>query len=117
MLPMKCVVTGAAGFIGSHLSAELLRLGHDVVGIDAFIPYYPRAIKERNQAELLRNPRYRFVELDLRHGRVDPQLDALRRLPDLQPSGHAKIVRNRSANRGPPRAISLCFYLLGLRGV
>jgi nucleoside-diphosphate-sugar epimerase len=68
---MKCVVTGAAGFIGSHLSGELLRAGHEVVGIDAFIPYYPRAIKERNQADLLPNPRYHFVELDLRHGQLE----------------------------------------------
>ncbi|HKI37101.1 MAG TPA: NAD-dependent epimerase/dehydratase family protein, partial [Gemmataceae bacterium] len=35
---MRCVVTGAAGFIGSHLSEHLLRQGHDVTGVDAFIP-------------------------------------------------------------------------------
>src|SRR5205085_7614070 len=43
---MKCLVTGAAGFIGSFLCERLLTLGHEVLGIDAFIPYYPRAIKE-----------------------------------------------------------------------
>ena len=45
---MNCVVTGAAGFIGSHLCERLLRDGHSVRGIDAFIPYYPRAVKESN---------------------------------------------------------------------
>ena len=40
---MQCVVTGAGGFIGSHLCERLLALGHHVTGIDAFIPYYPLA--------------------------------------------------------------------------
>lgn len=45
---MRAVVTGAAGFIGSHLSEALARAGHHVVGIDAFTDYYDRALKERN---------------------------------------------------------------------
>jgi nucleoside-diphosphate-sugar epimerase len=63
---MLCLVTGAAGFIGSHLSEELLQHGHTVVGIDAFIPYYPRAFKEANLAGLLGRPGFRLHELDLR---------------------------------------------------
>ena len=43
---MRCLVTGAAGFIGSHLCEHLLEAGHDVVGVDAFIPYYPREFKD-----------------------------------------------------------------------
>ena len=63
---MKCLVTGAAGFIGSHLCEELLLRGHSVVGVDAFIPYYPRPLKDANLAGLLHQPRFRFHELDLR---------------------------------------------------
>jgi len=63
---MHCVVTGAAGFVGSHLCERLVREGHDVSGIDCFIPYYPREVKEANLAWLRRQPRFRFYELDLR---------------------------------------------------
>jgi nucleoside-diphosphate-sugar epimerase len=63
---MRCVVTGAAGFIGSHLSEELLRLGHEVAGVDCFVPYYPAAVKERNRAAASRHPKFQFHRLDLR---------------------------------------------------
>ncbi|HBI44286.1 MAG TPA: nucleotide sugar epimerase [Planctomycetales bacterium] len=63
---MQCVVTGAAGFIGSHLCERLLALGHEVVGLDAFVPYYPRPVKERNLAGLHGRPGFRFHEIDLR---------------------------------------------------
>lgn len=63
---MRCLVTGAAGFIGSHLCERLLADGHDVLGLDAFIPYYPRAVKEANLAGLRAHPRFTFSERDLR---------------------------------------------------
>lgn len=63
---MKCVVTGAAGFVGSHLCERLVRDGHEVVGIDCFVPYYPRAVKEANLVWLRRQPKFHFFELDLR---------------------------------------------------
>jgi nucleoside-diphosphate-sugar epimerase len=63
---MKCLVTGAAGFIGSHLCERLLADGHEVVGLDAFIPYYPRPLKETNLASARAHPRFSFVECDLR---------------------------------------------------
>lgn len=61
-----CLVTGAAGFIGSHLTESLLGQGHQVVGVDAFIPYYPRARKEQNLDGIRYHPNFRLLELDLR---------------------------------------------------
>jgi nucleoside-diphosphate-sugar epimerase len=69
------VVTGAAGFVGSHLCERLIAEGDTVVGIDAFIPYYPRALKERNLAGLLTSPRFVFHEADLRSAELEPLLD------------------------------------------
>jgi UDP-glucose 4-epimerase len=59
---MKALVTGTAGFIGSTLAERLLADGADVIGIDCFTDYYPRAVKERNLAGLKTNSRFRFVE-------------------------------------------------------
>jgi nucleoside-diphosphate-sugar epimerase len=63
---MKCLVTGAAGFIGSHLCERLLRAGHEVTGLDGFIPYYPRALKEANLEWCLSQAGFVFHECDLR---------------------------------------------------
>ncbi|MGE0704574.1 MAG: NAD-dependent epimerase/dehydratase family protein [Vicinamibacterales bacterium] len=59
---MKTLVTGCAGFIGSTLAERLLGRGADVVGIDSFTDYYPRAVKERNLSGLIGQPGFRFVE-------------------------------------------------------
>lgn len=63
---MKCLVTGAAGFIGSHMCERLLRDGHAVIGVDAFVPYYPRAVKEANLAGARGSRNFTFHALDLR---------------------------------------------------
>jgi nucleoside-diphosphate-sugar epimerase len=59
---VKALVTGTAGFIGSTLAERLLADGADVVGLDCFTDYYPRAAKERNLAAARRHPNFRFVE-------------------------------------------------------
>ena len=70
---MKALVTGAAGFIGSHLSAALLDAGRHVAGIDCFTDYYPRPLKEANLATLRGRPGFAFVEAALQ----DADLKAL----------------------------------------
>ena len=51
---MRIVVTGAAGFIGSHLCEKLANLGHQVIGIDSFNENYPASIKEQNVIHMMR---------------------------------------------------------------
>jgi nucleoside-diphosphate-sugar epimerase len=62
---MKCLVTGVAGFIGSHLAERLLADGHEVVGIDAFTDYYARALKQANLRNLQGKASFTFFEADL----------------------------------------------------
>lgn len=62
---MRFVVTGSAGFIGRHVCAELLDLGHSVAGIDVFTDYYDTSLKRANADELATHPGYRGFELDL----------------------------------------------------
>jgi len=59
-----CIVTGVAGFIGSHLAERLIANGHQVIGVDVFSDYYPRSIKEANLAALRPMLSFRFVEGD-----------------------------------------------------
>ncbi|MCK5244864.1 MAG: GDP-mannose 4,6-dehydratase [Desulfobacterales bacterium] len=77
---MKCLVTGAAGFIGSHLCERLIKEGCEVVGIDNFMDYYARSFKESNISGLLSDPGFKFVEesiLDCDLGRLFEDLDAV----------------------------------------
>ncbi|MBS3818738.1 GDP-mannose 4,6-dehydratase [bacterium] len=62
---MNCLVTGAAGFIGSSLSQRLIQNGYFVTGIDSFTDYYPRWIKEKNLNSLFQNEHFEFIEEDI----------------------------------------------------
>jgi len=70
-----CLVTGAAGFIGSHICEQLLARGHRVIGVDSFIPYYPRKVKESNLTILHKTPGFIFHEVDLRDDELLPLLE------------------------------------------
>jgi UDP-glucuronate 4-epimerase len=73
---MRTIVTGGAGFIGSHLVDRLLADGAEVAVVDNFDSFYPRAVKESNLAQALQNSRCRLVELDIRDA------EAVKRLVD-----------------------------------
>src|SRR5436309_13569439 len=81
------VVTGAAGFIGSHLVERLLREGVRVTGVDCFTAFYDPALKRANLDAARRDPRFSLLELDL--GRDD-----LAALPE------ATVVFHQAAQAG-----------------
>jgi len=62
----KILVTGVAGFIGSHLGERLIREGHTVIGIDNFDPFYPRKYKDENLKQLKNTDSFTLVEGDIR---------------------------------------------------
>ena len=74
---MKALVTGAAGFIGSHLSAALLDRGAEVVGLDCFTDYYARATKEKNLEENRLREKFRFVENSIADADLATLLDGV----------------------------------------
>jgi len=74
---MKALVTGVAGFIGSHLAASLLDRGATVVGVDCFTDYYPRPIKEANLAENAQREGFRFAEVRIQDADLPALLDGV----------------------------------------
>ncbi len=65
---MKVLITGAAGFIGSHLCERLLDDGRQVVGVDNFDDFYDPQIKRRNITSCLKNKNFQLIEADIRDG-------------------------------------------------
>lgn len=63
---MKALVTGVAGFIGSHLAERLLKEGWTVTGIDNFDPFYEPSIKRANIKACIQDPRFTLIEADIR---------------------------------------------------
>jgi len=74
---MRCLITGVAGFIGSNLAERLLADGHEVVGIDAFIDYYPRSMKEQNIENIRSSRRFTFIEGNLLDLSLLPLVDGV----------------------------------------
>lgn len=74
---MRALVTGAAGFIGSHLADALVVGGHTVRGVDCFTPYYDEADKRANLGPLLSAPGFELAEVDLAVADLDPVLDSI----------------------------------------
>lgn len=74
---MTALVTGAAGFVGSHLCEALLAAGHAVRGVDSFTPYYERALKERNLSVVRGHPDFSLVTVDLSSDPVEPLLEGV----------------------------------------
>ena len=62
---MRSLITGAAGFIGSHLAEKLLELGHEVVGVDKFLDNYARDFKNLNLSRFVNHPSFKFINDDL----------------------------------------------------
>ena len=73
----RVLVTGVAGFIGSHLAEALLDAGNEVVGVDAFVGFHGVAHKHRHLETLRPRPGFTFHELDLRHAPLEPVLDGV----------------------------------------
>jgi nucleoside-diphosphate-sugar epimerase len=79
----RVLVTGAAGFIGSHLVERLLQEGAAVVGVDSFEDYYPRPLKEANLSLALGEPRFTFLEASLHALASESGSDGSTRLEEL----------------------------------
>ncbi len=88
---MRVLVTGAAGFIGSHVAHRLLDRGDDVVGLDNLNDYYDVSLKESRLARLTSRPGFRFQQVDV----ADRQ-----RMPELFASGGFEGVVHLAAQAG-----------------
>jgi UDP-glucose 4-epimerase len=74
---VRCLVTGCAGFVGSHLAERLVADGHEVVGVDAFTDYYAPRLKEANVAGLRRQPAFTLVRANLLEADLGRLLDGV----------------------------------------
>ena len=97
---MSILVTGGAGFIGSHLARALLARGERVVAIDNFNDYYDPAIKRANAAELSAHPAFTLVEGDIRDAAT---VDALFAAHDIRRVAHLAAMAGVRESMKQPR--------------
>lgn len=97
---MSILVTGGAGFIGSHLARALLARGEQVVAIDNFNDYYDPAIKRANAAELSAHPAFTLVEGDIRDAAT---VDALFAAHDIRRVAHLAAMAGVRESMKQPR--------------
>ena len=71
------LVTGCAGFIGSHVCELLLKTGYKVIGVDNFDPFYPRAIKQKNLSHFIGHKDFTFYETDITNGLANIQEEGI----------------------------------------
>lgn len=84
----KSIVTGVAGFIGSHLAETLLQQGEEVIGIDEFNDYYDPVFKRQNVAHFLNHPQFKLIEGDIQF------LDWLKLIEDVD------VIYHQAAQAG-----------------
>ncbi|MFH1444921.1 MAG: NAD-dependent epimerase/dehydratase family protein [Nanoarchaeota archaeon] len=99
---MIVLVTGCAGFIGSHIAERLLVEGHEVIGIDNFDPYYSHELKKQNLKELQKYKSFKFL-----HGSIlDKEL--LRTIKDVEIVNHqAAIAGVRNSIENPVKYVDI----------
>lgn len=118
---MTILVTGAAGFIGSHVCEQLIRQGISVIGIDNFDLFYPKQIKKLNLAQLNQNKQFQFHEVDIRDGKtlneifssekvevvihlaakagVRPSIDSIAEYYDVNVNGTVSLLESMRVNK------------------
>ena len=72
---MEVLITGCAGFVGSHLTEKMLEMGHSVIGIDCFKDYYPKRYKEKNIENSLNDNNFELIEANILDIDVFPEVD------------------------------------------
>lgn len=74
---MKVLITGVAGFVGSTLAEELLHQGHQLIGVDCFLDYYPRSAKEKNLTSLMQQQSFELIDQPLQEVDLPTVLDGV----------------------------------------
>ncbi|MFQ5801279.1 MAG: NAD-dependent epimerase/dehydratase family protein [Candidatus Methylomirabilales bacterium] len=113
----KILVTGGAGFIGSHLAERLLTHGHQVVCLDSFDDYYSPAIKRENLQKVVQHPKFTLVEGDVRdaetldrvfHQHLLDMVIHLAARPGVRASIHVPLLYEEINVRGTLQLLEAC---------